>query len=329
MIIRLENEPRISYFAAVGGKSEREGPLGNMLDRYDDTEYFGMKTWEKAEAEMQRVALLDAMAKGGFVDSEIDMIFAGDLMNQCVSSGYGLLSYDIPFAGLYGACSTCAESIAIASCMTNAYLERAAAVTSSHFCSAERQFRFPLEYAALRAPTSQRTVTGAGAFIIEKEGSGVTVSDVMFGKTFDSKITDINNMGAAMVIAAVDTITRYFKESKTNPSDYDGIFTGDLGYEGRKLACEMLLKNDIDVSDIYDDCGLLVFNRKLQDVKSGGSGCGCSAIVLATKILPEMLCGKMKNVLFIATGALMSATSVQQGLTIPSVAHLVHLKSEV
>ena len=328
MIIRFEKRPRITHFASVGGKSERDGPLGDMLDKYDESDYFGMKTWEKAEAEMQRLALFEAMTKGNFLDSEIDMLFAGDLMNQCVSSGYGLLSFDIPFAGLYGACSTCAESIALASCMTSAYLRRCAAVTSSHFCSAERQFRYPLEYASLRTPTSQRTVTGAGAFIIESEGDGVMISEVMFGKSFDSKIKDTNNMGEAMTVAAVDTLTRFFKSSATLPSDYDAIYTGDLGYEGRALTVQGMLENGYDINDRYDDCGLLIFNRKMQDAASGGSGCGCSALVLATKILPEMLENKMKNVLFVATGALMSPSSVQQGLSIPSIAHLIHLTLE-
>ena len=314
MIIRFEKRPRITHFASVGGKSERDGPLGDMLDKYDESDYFGMKTWEKAEAEMQRLALFEAMTKGNFLDSEIDMLFAGDLMNQCVSSGYGLLSF--------------AESIALASCMTNAYLRRCAAVTSSHFCSAERQFRYPLEYASLRTPTSQRTVTGAGAFIIESEGDGVMISEVMFGRSFDSKVKDANNMGEAMTVAAVDTLTRFFKSSATLPSDYDAIYTGDLGYEGRALTVQGMLENGYDINDRYDDCGLLIFNRKMQDAASGGSGCGCSALVLATKILPEMLENKMKNVLFVATGALMSPSSVQQGLSIPSIAHLIHLTLE-
>ena len=328
MIIRLENRPGITSFASVGGSAEKEGPLGNALDIFDMDEHFGMKTWEQAESEMQRRALSVAMKKGNFSDSDIGVIFAGDLMNQCVSSGYGLIGFDIPYVGLYGACSTCAEGIAMASMTVNAYTDRAAAVTSSHFCSAERQFRYPLEYASQRAPTAQRTVTGSGAFVIEKNKGTVRIEDVMLGTSVDSKINDINNMGAAMAVAASKTLCDYFFESGKDASDFDAIFSGDLGEEGRRLTIELAQSRGYVIGENYDDCGLIVYNRRLQDMHSGGSGCGCSALVLAAKILPDIINGEISDVLFMATGALMSTTSVQQGLSIPAIAHIIHLKRE-
>ncbi len=328
MLIRFKNPPKIRAYAAVGGKEEYEGPLGAGLDAHDSDNRFSADTWEKAESEMQRTALSLAIAKSG-IKEKPDLLFAGDLINQCTSSTFGVLDFEVPFLGLFGACSTAAESLIMASTFVEAgHATHAAAVTSSHFCSAERQFRFPLEYGGQRPPTSQRTATASGAFIVTSEGEGMTITDVMIGISRDGGITDANNMGAAMAPAAVDALTRYFRETNTTPADYDGIYTGDLGFEGYKIVKQFLSQLGYEPDDRYQDCGLLIYNREIQDMHAGGSGCGCSAMVLAAKILPEMDKGELSNVLFIGTGALMSPASVQQGLSIPGIAHLVHIQRE-
>lgn len=325
-MIKFKKRPTVVSYAAVGGKEEYDGPLGAGLDFHDDTNRFSEKTWELSEASMQRTALNLAMSKSAKCgrSESIDLLFAGDLINQCTSSSYGLVDFDIPYVGLFGACSTCAEGLALAaSFVASGLIGCGAAVTSSHFCSAERQFRFPLEYGGQRAPTAQRTVTASGAFII-REGGKVEISDIMFGIVRDGGITDAGNMGAAMAPAALDTLIRYFEQTESAPSDYDRIYTGDLGYEGARLLRELASEHSIELGEEYDDCGLMIYNREICDMHAGGSGCGCSAAVLAADILPKMERGELSNVLFIGTGALMSPTSVQQGLSIPGVAHLVH-----
>lgn len=325
-MIKFKKRPTVVSYASVGGKEEYDGPLGAGLDFHDDTNRFSEKTWERSEAAMQRTALNLALSKSaeGRAIAPIDLIFAGDLINQCTSSSYGLVDFDIPYIGLFGACSTCAEGVALAaSLVASGQVDRTAAVTSSHFCSAERQFRFPLEYGGQRSPTAQRTVTASGAFIIGNGGK-VEISDIMFGIVRDGGITDANNMGAAMAPAALDTLLRYFDQTESSPDDYDRIYTGDLGYEGARLLRELASEHSIELGEVYDDCGLMIYNREIRDMHAGGSGCGCSAMVLAADILPKMEKGELSNVLFIGTGALMSPTSVQQGLSIPGIAHLVH-----
>ena len=323
MYIKFSTRPSVISYYAVSGRKEKEGPIGHLISEYSQDDRFLKDTWEKSESEMQRLAFagaMSALARG----EEIDCIFAGDLMNQCTSSSYGLAEFGRPFVGLYGACSTCAESIALASIsVASGYAQNVGAVTSSHFCSAERQFRFPLEYGGQRTPTSQHTVTASGAFVIGKRKTRTRVAEIMFGTVRDGGIKDINNMGAAMAPAAIDTLCTYFEKSGTKPSDFDLIVTGDLGYEGYLIVKDLMAKRGIKLGDNYNDCGLIVFDRENQDVHAGGSGCGCSALVLACKILPELEAGKLKNVLFIGTGALMSPLTLQQGLTIPAVAHLV------
>ncbi len=326
MLIRFKNPPVIRAYASVGGKEEYEGPLGAGLDFHDSENRFSADTWEKAESEMQRTALSLAIAKAGMESKKPDLLFAGDLINQCTSSTFGVLDFEIPFLGLFGACSTAAESLLLAALFVESgHAKNAAAVTSSHFCSAERQFRFPLEYGGQRPPTAQRTATASGAFILSGEGQGMFVTDAMVGIARDAGISDANNMGAAMAPAAVDTLTRYFRETETNPSEYDGIFTGDLGFEGHRIVKKFLTELGYDPGERYQDCGLLIYNRGMQDMHAGGSGCGCSAMVLAAKLLPEMEKGELTNILFIGTGALMSPASVQQGESIPGIAHLVHI----
>ncbi len=312
---------------AVGVK-EYEGPLGYCFDFHDTDDRFGKNTWEKAESEMQRLAFNMALSKRGFRFEDIGAIFAGDLLNQCVGSSYGLLGCNIPYFGLYGACSTSAEGIILSAVMTSkGIFDRCAAVTSSHNCAAERQYRTPIEYGGQRTPTAQWTVTGSGAFIIGREGEGeVRIADAMPGRVIDKGINDANNMGAAMAPAVCDTLCRYFCESESMPSDYDMILTGDLGREGSSILLELLSADGYKDIKNQNDCGILIYSEE-QDVHAGGSGCGCAASVLSGYILPKMERRELTNILFIATGAMMSPDSIKQGESIPAVAHLVHFKS--
>ncbi len=319
--------------ATVVGHKEHEGPLSAHFDFFSETDRFGQKTWEGAESEMQRMALAAAMGKVGVEEQGIDLLFAGDLLNQCVGSAYGLLSYDIPYFGLYGACSTCAESLMLASAMvTTGLATTAAAVTSSHNAAAERQFRFPIEYGGQRPPTGQWTVTGSGAFIVTSPESAIRsplayVTAGMPGIVIDQGINDANNMGAAMAPAALSTLMRFFEASHTAPADYDLIVTGDLGWEGGDILCDLMLAEGYDLSQNYHDCGRMIFTRNTQDTHSGGSGCGCSAVVLGGYLLPKLASGELQRILFMATGALMSPDSIKQGNAIPGVGHLLCLES--
>ena len=329
----LTTEARIvSWGTAVGG-AEHSGPLGDGFDLWDKDDRFGQETWEQAESEMQKIALSVAVKRSGRDPSSLGAIFAGDLLNQCVGSAYGLLDYHSPYFGLYGACSTSAEGILLASMAVSAgYFDLCAAVTSSHNCSAERQFRTPIEYGGQKPPSAQWTVTGAGAFIIgsEEEFSSVCpikVAGALPGIVTDKGITDPNNMGAAMAPAAASTILRYFDLTGGAPEDHDMILTGDLGQVGSEILLELLMGEGLDLSEVHRDCGLMIYEGiEHPDVNSGGSGCGCAASVMGGSILPRMASGELKNVLFLATGAMMSPSSLQQGLTIPSVAHLINLK---
>ena len=319
--------------ATVVGAKEHAGPLGGCFDFFGETDRFGQKTWEKAESEMQRMALSAVLSKAGLKQEQVDMLFAGDLLNQCVGSSYGLLSYDIPYFGLYGACSTSAEGLMLAASMIGGgHAKVAAAVTSSHNAAAERQFRTPLEYGGQRPPTGQWTVTGAGAFLLRDPADTggqvmATVTHALPGIVVDMGITDANNMGAAMAPAAVSTLLRYFDMSGTYPPDYDLIVTGDLGWEGSRILCDLMMAEGRDISDKHSDCGKMIFSRNTQDTHCGGSGCGCAAVVLGGYLLPKLMRGELGRVLFLATGAMMSPDSVKQGQSIPGVAHLLCLES--
>jgi len=319
--------------ATVAGSKEHGGPLGACFDYWNDTDRFGQDTWERAESEMQRMALAAALDKAGISEKQVDMLFAGDLLNQCVGSSYGLLSYDIPYFGLYGACSTSVEGLILASAMIGGgHAQITAAVTSSHNAAAERQFRTPLEYGGQRPPTGQWTVTGAGAFLLSPPdvagGKALAcITHALPGMVVDMGVSDANNMGAAMAPAAVSTLTRYFRESGSHPTDYDLIVTGDLGWEGSRILCDLMQAQGIFITDRHNDCGKLIFTRNTQDTHSGGSGCGCAAIVLGGYLLPKLQQGELGRILFIATGAMMSPDSVKQGQSIPGVAHLLCLES--
>ncbi len=328
-IIKLNNLPSIKSAGTVVGKKEIEGPLGYAFDLYDTSETFGMPTWEQSESEMQRIAMNFALDKCGLKIGDIDAIFAGDLINQCTSSGYGLANFDAQFFGLFGACSTIAEGLVLGSMLVDSgKYKRVAAVTSSHNCSAERQFRFPIEYGGQRTPTAQWTVTGSAAIIVEAHSDPPYICEVLPGRVCDKGINDPANMGAAMAPAAYDTLRRYFNESGKAPSDFSAIFTGDLGFEGSGILADLLKADGIDISGVHRDCGLMIYDREKQDVHAGGSGCGCCATVLGAHILPELKRSKLTDILILATGAMMNTASIQQGLTIPGIAHLVHITTE-
>lgn len=322
----------LSSATVVGGK-EHKGPLGHCFDYYNDSDRFGQDTWEKAESEMQRIAFSSALEKARTSPDTVDMLFAGDLLNQCVGSSYGLLSYDIPYFGLYGACSTSVEGILLAAAMiTGGHAKITAAVTSSHNAAAERQFRTPLEYGGQRPPTGQWTVTGSGAFVLcdpslSQGQEMATVTHALPGIVIDMGITDANNMGAAMAPAAASTLLRFFDKSNSFPSDYDLIVTGDLGWEGSRILCDLMMAEGKDISGTHNDCGKMIFSRNTQDTHAGGSGCGCAAVVLASYLLPKLQAGALKRILFMATGAMMSPDSIKQGQSIPGVAHLLCLES--
>ena len=334
--LELTQRPRIVGFGSAAGKKEGEGPLAQWFDEVFADTTMGGETWEKAEASLQKRVMELALENAGLKSKDVDLVFAGDLLNQCVSSSYGLRGFEVPFLGQYGACSTMAQTLALASVVTECGAAKtAAAVTSSHFCSAERQFRYPLQYGGQRTPTAQWTVTGAGCAIVSandgvKKDAGdgsrqPCVAHVCIGKIVDMGITDANNMGAAMAGAAADTIYRYLEDTQTKPEDYDLILTGDLGRVGSDLLYELTAKEGINLKGRHNDCGLMIFDLEAQDVNAGGSGCGCSASVLCSYIMKKMRRGELSNVLFAATGALMSPTIVQQGETIPGISHIVHL----
>ena len=326
----------IRSWGSVVGKKEYEGPLGELFDCHDSKDTFGQDTFEKTEAEMQRLALDTALAKGKFKPSDITTLFAGDLVNQCIASHYGLVPFKIPFVGLFGACSTAAEGLMLSSLITGNYANRCASVTSSHFCTAERQFRYPLEYGGQRPPTAQWTVTGAGAFVCtsvkedfsEFEGAYLPrIVDVMPGRMVDGGINDANNMGAAMAPAALDTLDRYFANAHT-PEEFDMIITGDLGVEGSAILTDLTDAKGLGVSQKLTDCGKMIYRMDTSDSHSGGSGCGCSAVVLAADLLGNIVNGTLRDILFIGTGALMNSMSLYQGQNIPAIAHAVHIHGE-
>ncbi len=323
----LDNQPSIVASASVVGKKEGEGPCSKNFDMIIDDGYFGETTWEKAESKLQKTAVNLALKKNNLTPNDIDILFAGDLLNQCIGSVYGMRDFKIPFVGLYGACSTMAESLIMASLfIEGGFAKRTCAVTSSHFCSAERQFRFPLEYGCQRTPTAQWTATASGCAILEKHQENKPfVKAVTIGTVADYGINDVNNMGAAMMPAANDTILTFFKDTGHSPEDFDKIVTGDLSAVGSELLIESLKKEGLDISEQHRDCGLMLYDRNTQNVDAGGSGCGCSASVLCSTLLKELYEKQTKNILFIATGALMSPTSLQQGETIPGIAHLLHI----
>ncbi|MDP4143956.1 MAG: stage V sporulation protein AD [Bacillota bacterium] len=325
--VTIESKPKIISTTSIVGPKEGEGPLKDYFDIVLQDDLNGKESFEKAESSMLYTAVVDSIKKAKLAESDINFIFAGDLLNQITSSSFAARDMNIPFVGLYGACSTMTESLSVASMiMDGGFANYVVAATSSHFSAAERQFRFPLEYGSQRAPTAQWTVTGAGSMVLAKGGDFPGVTHVTIGKVKDYGIADANNMGAAMAPAAVDTIKQHFMDTGKGPCDYDLIATGDLGKVGREITSELLKEYGYNVDDIYIDCGEEIFDNERQGTQSGGSGCGCSAVVDCGYIYKNMLEGKFKRVLLVSTGALLSTTSSQQGETIPGIAHAVSVE---
>ena len=320
----LPQPPVITAWASVAGKKESEGPLGHTFDITSRDTFFGQRSWEQAEKRMQQMALETLASKSSMTMAEIELVFSGDLLNQCIGSSFTLRNRRIPHLGLYGACSTMAESLLMASmAIGGGFADRVVAMTSSHFASSERQYRFPLGYGGQRTPTAQWTVTGSGAALVQSEGHGPKIQSCTVGNVTDLGIKDANNMGAAMAPAALDTIRAHFEDLRTGPEDFDLIVTGDLGQLGKELLLELARKEGICLGGKLADCGCMVFDNTKQDVHAGGSGCGCSAITLCGELLEKLNRGKLKKILFCGTGALLSPTSTQQGLPIPGVCHAV------
>lgn len=325
----FETKPVIAAHAAVGGKKEGEGPLGAYFDYIGQDTRLRQKSFEKAESKLQQLALDIAKRKLGVSYADIDVLFAGDLLNQCIGSSFAARGTAIPYLGLYGACSTMAESLLLAAAFVDAgFAGRAAALTSSHFASAERQYRFPLGYGGQRTPTAQWTVTGAGCCIVEKGGKGPYIEASTIGRIQDFGIKDANNMGAAMAPAAVDTMQAHFRDLRRVPSEYDLIVTGDLGELGKTIVLDQFQRMGVELGAVYEDCGLMIFDREKQDVHAGGSGCGCGASVLCGYLLDRIEKRELKRLLFCATGALLSPTSSWQGESIPGVCHAISICAE-
>jgi len=331
-IIKLKNKPNILSSASVVGTKEMDGPLARFFDISSDDERFGCQTYEQAESEMVRMAFETAIKKANFSISDIDLSLGGDLQNQCVAQSFGLSHEKSPYIGLYGACSNIAEALLLGGILLDSgHFKKITCSTSSHFAASERQFRFPLEYGCQRPQTTQNTVTGAATFVLsDKSESGIYINEALPGIITDMGIKDANNMGAAMACAALDTLERYFTASTQKPSDFDMIITGDLGYEGVEILKELSDSKRLGISDNLYDCGKLIYDSSAQDVHSGGSGCGCSAVVLSAYIMELFRQNKIQDILFVGTGALLSSTSILQRLSIPGIAHLVRItKSEL
>ena len=310
------------------GKKEGEGPLRQYFDHIDTDDTFGQDSWENAEIAMQKRALSQALDKAALTAGQLDWLFAGDLLNQCVCSSFAARDLSLPFFGLYGACSTMGEGLCLSSLVLDGGGgQRAAVLSSSHFCSAERQYRTPLEYGCQRTPTAQWTVTGSGAVILSRGGTGPRITHITPGKIVDKGIRDTNNMGAAMAPAAWDTIRTHLNDTGRAPGFYDLIVTGDLGRLGSELLKELAWRDGVTL-DRHADCGLLIFEPNSQDVHCGGSGCGCCVSVLASFLLPGLREGKWKNILFCPTGALHSPTTAFQGESIPGISHAVAISAE-
>lgn len=325
--LKLTTPPTIAATAAVVGRKEGDGPLKEYFDYISDDSYFGEKTWEKAESKMLKQCFALCCDKAKIAPSDLEFIFSGDLLNQCVGSTFAMKDSDVPYFGLYGACSTMGESMTLgAMTIDGGFADTVCALTCSHFCSSERQYRFPLEYGGLRTPTAQWTVTGAGAAIIQAYGDGPYITHLTPGKIVDAGILDANNMGSAMAPAAYETLKAHFEDTGREPDYYDLILTGDLGAIGHDTLEDLFRQDGLTLGEHYNDCGLLIFDLKTQDVHAGGSGCGCSASVFSSYIMDGFAAGRWSKVLFAPTGALMSPTSSQQGDSIPGVCHAIAIE---
>ena len=325
--IKFNSPPSILSTACIVGPKEGQGPLAKYFDQCLEDEFWGEKTWEKAESKIIKETVNTVISKSELPASNIDYCFAGDLLNHCISSSFGLRDLNIPFLGIFGACSTFVEGLVFSSIFVEGGAgNNCLCAASSHFCSAEKQFRFPLELGNQRPPSSQWTVTGAGSAIISKNGTGPFITHATVGKIVDMGIKDANNMGAAMAPAALDTLLTHFKDTNRKPSYYDAIITGDLGHIGKEVLIELAEKQGFNIKSNYNDCGVLIFDKESQDTHSGGSGCACCGSVFSGYLYEQLKTKKIKKLLLIATGALTNATSSQQGESIPGIAHAVSIE---
>ena len=325
--IKFSTPPSIKETASIVGPKEGKGPLSKYFDIVLEDELWGEDSWEKAESKMAKETVGKLIAKSNISHNNIDYIFAGDLLNQCISSSFGLREFNTPFFGLYGACSTIVEAMSLAAIMIDGnYANNIIATTSSHFCSAEKQFRFPLELGNQRPQSAQWTVTGTGAILLTKSNEGPFVTHITTGKIVDMGVKDANNMGAAMAPSAIDTLQVHFEDTKRLPSYYDLIISGDLGYIGKDITIELLNSKGYNIKNNFNDCGVLIFNKEKQDTHSGGSGCGCCASVFSGYLYNCMKIGKYKKILLMGTGALMNSTTSQQGESIPGIAHAISIE---
>ena len=329
--IKFDSAPYILETSSIVGPKEAEGPLAKYFDQCLEDEFWGEKTWEKAESKIIKENVNALVAKSGIASTDIDYCFAGDLLNQCISSSFGLRETNIPFFGIFGACSTFAEGICLGSTFVDAHAaNNVICATSSHFCSAEKQFRFPLELGNQRPQSAQWTVTGSGAVILSSNSYGKTcprITCITPGKIVDMGVIDAMIMGAAMAPAALDTLITHLKDTGRKPSYYDVILTGDLGYVGKEILTELAETKGYNIKNNYDDCGVLIFDKEKQDTHSGGSGCGCIATVFSGYFYQMLKEKRINKLLLIATGALMNSTSSQQGESIPGIAHAVAIEN--
>lgn len=325
--IKLSTPVTILETASIVGPKEAGGPMASYFDTCLQDEFWGEKTWEKAESKIIKETVNTVITKSGVAANDIEYCFAGDLLNQCISSSFGLRELNIPFFGVFGACSTYVESMCLGSIfVSSGAAKNVLCATSSHFCSAEKQFRFPLELGNQRPPSSQWTVTGSGAAILSNTGDGPYITHITPGKIVDLGITDANNMGAAMAPAFVDTLITHFKDTGRKPSYYDVIISGDLGHIGKDIAIDLAMSKGYNIKSNYNDCGVLMFDKNTQDTHSGGSGCACLGSIFSGYFFKQLKEKKIKRILVIATGALMNSTSVQQGESIPGIAHAIAIE---
>lgn len=343
----LEKPVYILNSASIVGKKEGEGPLGLLFDMVGEDDMFGCNTWEEAESNLQKDAVYMALGKAGIKPKDVSFIFAGDLLGQCIATSFGIATYQIPLLGVYGACSTCGESLLLgAMSIAGGFADKVVCVTSSHFASAEKEFRFPLEYGNQRPLSATWTVTGSGAFVLsdtcdidkvtqdlteethqQKQRARAKITGMTVGKIVDYGLKDSMNMGACMAPAAASTLEQHFIDCDSQPSDYDKIITGDLGTVGQTVLIDLLREKGYDISDRYMDCGIEIYDAKTQDTHAGGSGCGCSAVTLSAYILKQLEEENWKKVLFMPTGALLSKTSFNEGQSVPGIAHALVIES--
>ena len=325
--VKFDAPPTILQTASIVGPKEADGPLAKFFDQCLEDEFWGENSWEKAESKIIKETVNTVISKSGLSSADIDYCFAGDLLNQCISSSFGLRELNIPFIGIFGACSTFVEGL----CLASVFIESGAAnnalcAASSHFCSAEKQFRFPLELGNQRPQSSQWTVTGSGAAIVSKSGNGPYITNITIGKIVDKGIKDANNMGAAMAPACLDTLLTHFSDTGRSPSYYDAIISGDLGHVGKEILTELAATKGYNIKSNYNDCGVLIFYKEKQDTHSGGSGCACCGTVFSGYLFKMLQEKKYKKILLIATGALTNSTTSQQGESIPGIAHAVSIE---